>query len=154
MNIYLVQHAEALSKNEDPKRPLSEIGRQNAEVVAQAASRLGLALSQIRHSGKTRAEQTAKILAEKLVPEQGVMASTGLAPLDDVKPVAAELSEANKPVMLVGHMPFMERLAGQLVAGDPEVQVVRFRNGGIVCLTQNDDRWQVAWNLTPDLAKS
>jgi phosphohistidine phosphatase len=51
-------------------------------------------------------------------------------------------------------MPFMERLAGQLVAGDPEVQVVRFRNGGIVCLTQNDDRWQVAWNLTPDLAKS
>jgi phosphohistidine phosphatase len=153
MKIYLVQHAEAKSKDEDPERPLTNSGRQNAQVVANMAARLGLPVNQIRHSGKTRAEQTAKIMAETLNPEQGMTKSEGLSPLDDVEPVAEALSKAAESVMLVGHMPFMERLAGKMVAGNSDLAVVDFRNGGIVCLIQKGDHWQVSGNLTPELAK-
>ena len=59
MELYLVQHGEAMPKSLDRTRPLSEQGRQEVRQVAVSAARMGLAVGQIRHSGKTRAEQTA-----------------------------------------------------------------------------------------------
>jgi phosphohistidine phosphatase len=152
MEIYLVQHAEAKSKEEDPQRSLSDLGARNAKAVAALAARLDLEVSQIRHSGKRRAEQTAVILAEELNPSQGVTSVSGLGPLDEVEPVAVELARSDEPVILVGHLPFMERLVGQLVASNAELPVVKFRNAGLVCLTRGDQHWQVAWTLTSDIA--
>jgi phosphohistidine phosphatase len=154
MNVYLVQHGLAASKEVDPTRPLTAQGRQEVEQVADFAARLGLEVGQIRHSGKTRAEQTAAILSEALSPPGGVVAVAGLAPKDDVVPVAEALARESQPVMLVGHLPFLARLAGLLVTGDPECSVVQFRNAGIVCLTQAEDRWLVAWILTPEMTST
>jgi len=152
MKVYLVQHAEAKSKEQDPERPLSDLGRRHAEQAARAAGRLGLEVEQIRHSGKTRARQTADIMGEALSPRQGVVSVSGLSPLDDVEPAAKELEEEAKPVMLVGHLPFMERLAGRMLTGDADQAVIDFTNAGIVCLERKDKRWQAAWILTPELA--
>lgn len=152
MCVYLVQHGEARAKDVDPERPLTERGRQDVRNVAALAMRLALDVHQIRHSGKTRAEQTAAILGEALSPAQGVVAAEGLSPLDDVAPVADALRHAEEPVMLVGHLPFMERLAGHLLVGDAERPVVKFYNGGIVCLVHGEQGWQVAWILTPEIA--
>ena len=55
MKVYLVQHAEAMSEEENPKRPLNDLGRAHAEWVAPVAMKMGVDVSQIRHSGKTRA---------------------------------------------------------------------------------------------------
>ena len=120
--------------------------------MAAFAARLDLEVGQIRHSGKTRAEQTAAILGEALSPPGGVVAVSGLAPKDDVAPVAKALARELLPVTLVGHLPFLARLAGLLVTGDPERRVVQFRNAGIVCLTLEGDRWLVTWILTPEMA--
>ncbi len=156
MKVYLVQHGEAEPKSVDPTRPLTERGRQEAQRVAAFAERLGIEVRQIRHSGKTRAEQTAAILGEALSPPDGVVAASGLAPLDDVQPVADALAQEPQPVMLVGHLPFMARLTGLLVTGDPDRSVVRFRNGGIVCLAHEEEKdiWLVSWILTPEMANA
>ena len=53
--------------------------------------------------------------------------------------------------MLVGHLPFLDRLAGLLITGDAERFVVRFQKGGIVCLVREDETWAVGWVVTPDL---
>jgi phosphohistidine phosphatase len=152
MRIYLVQHGQAHSKDTDPSRSLTERGRQETERVAGLAAQLNLGLHQIRHSGKTRAEQTAAILGQALSPVGGVVAVPGLAPKDDVRPVAEALAGEARAVMLVGHLPFMARLTGLLLTGDSERAVVKFRNAGIVCLAREDGRWQVAWILTPEMA--
>ena len=34
---------------------------------------------------------------------------------------------------------------------DPERAVVRFRNGGIVCLLREQDTWSVGWSVIPDI---
>ena len=107
MYVYLVQHGEAEPKDIDPARPLTELGRQAVARVAATAARLDLEVVQIQHSGKTRAEQTAAILGQALAPPGGVVAVSGLAPKDDVRPVAGALAEASHPVMLVGHLPFL-----------------------------------------------
>jgi phosphohistidine phosphatase len=152
MMYYLVQHGEAEPKSVDPSRPLTGRGRRETGQVAALATRLGLEVRQIRHSGKTRAEQTAAILGETLSPPGGVVAVTGLAPMDDAGPVAAALARETGPVMLVGHLPFLARLAGLLLTGDPEHKIIQFRNSAIVCLAREEDGWLVAWILTPEMA--
>ena len=151
MELYLVQHGEAKSKAEDPQRPLTERGRDEVHRVAAFAAKAGLKVSQVRHSGKRRAEETASILAEHLSPTEGVLAISGLAPMDDVRPIAQALQKETAPLMLVGHLPFMDRLARLLVTGDTRHSVVRFRMGGIVCLEGENEDWAVKWVVTPEL---
>ena len=154
MKLYLVQHAEAKSKEEDPQRSLTTEGRQNAEAVAELASKLGLDVIRIFNSGKTRALETANILGDALKPAKGVGIISGLGPLDDVIPIATDMMEKGEDVVLVGHLPFMERMVGYLVVEDPEQPVVQFHNAGIVCLTREDDQWQVSWILSSEIAKA
>jgi len=152
MNIYLVQHAEAKSKEEDPQRSLMDSGHRDIQSVATFAARLGVQVHQIRHSGKTRARQTAEILGTALSPPGGVIAVSGLDPLDGVQPIASELAATEQPLMLVGHLPFMERLAGQLLSGDAGCAVVKFTKAGIVNLARSESGWQVVWVITPMIA--
>jgi phosphohistidine phosphatase len=154
MNVYLVQHAEAKSKEQDPDRPLTKRGRRDAEAVAAAAARLGVQVDQIRHSGKTRARQTAEILGQALSPANGIVAMSGLGPADDVGPVASELAAVADPIMLVGHLPFMQRLAGQMLAGDPDCAVVEFTYAGMVNLARHEGGWRVQWVVTPEIASA
>jgi len=161
MKLYLVQHGEAKSKAEDPQRPLTERGREDVARVGAFAAGAGLQVGQVRHSGKRRAEETASILTEYLSPAEGVVAIPGLAPKDDVRPMAEALSPSLSPprlggmkggaVMLVGHLPFLDRLTNLLVTGDAERSVVRFQMGGIVCLVREDQDWAVSWMVTPGL---
>jgi phosphohistidine phosphatase len=76
----------------------------------------------------------------------------GLAPADDPGKARAAIELARHPLMLVGHLPHLSRLASLLLVGDPEREIVWFRNGAIVCLVRAQDRWLLQWILTPELA--
>jgi len=131
--IYLVQHGEAKSKEDDPERSLTEKGRRDVEKVAVWAVQAGLKIEQIRHSGKRRAAETAKIFAGKLNLKKNVIAVSGIAPNDDVEPVANILEQESQSIMIVGHLPFLNRLASRLLVGNADQTVIRFRNGGLAC---------------------
>ena len=153
MKLLLVQHGQAKSEAEDPTRSLNAAGVEASEKVAKWLSMSEVEVTQIRHSGKKRAEQTASIFAKHLLPRQGVTVTTGLNPMDDVRQVADELREYQGSLMLVGHLPFMSRLTGLLVVEDPEREVVRFQNAGVVCLREYEGRWSVEWVVVPDLVR-
>jgi phosphohistidine phosphatase len=160
VELYLARHGEPTSEAENPQRPLSARGRAEVRRVGAAAACLGLRPIEIRHSGKCRAAQTADILAEALGLREAVVAVSGLAPNDDVWPVAAALAATSQSVMLVGHLPFLSRLASLLLVGDPDRPLVRFPMGGIVCLAAEPPAagasaiWNMAWALTPAMASS
>ena len=106
MKLYLVQHAEAKSKAEDPSRPLSENGLKTiGEVAKYAAQHLRIQVAEIVHSGKLRAKQTAEVLAEHLKPTKWLMTSKDLEPLADPGIWKNHLAETPKDTMLVGHLP-------------------------------------------------
>jgi phosphohistidine phosphatase len=153
MRVYLVQHGEAVPKAEDPARPLTKRGRDDVARVAAFARQAGVEVHQIRHSGKGRAEETASILAEYLEPTEGIVALSGLAPRDDVHPMAELLNREAGPLMFVGHLPFMDRLVRLLVTGNTESTVVRFQPGSLVGLVRdpNSSTWFVGWFVTPYL---
>lgn len=152
MKAYLVQHAKALSKEEDPDRPLSDDGRLELDRIAQHLNeQLQLEIGRIWNSGKTRAAQTAERLAEELKPPLGVRSAEGLSPLDNPETWAGRLTEMSHDVMLVGHLPHLDRLSSLLLAGDPEAGLIRFRNAGVVCLAYDEGAWALEWILTPQL---
>lgn len=147
MLIYLVRHGDALSAVENPARPLSRAGRASVERVARLALERAVDVSAIYHSGILRAEQTAAILAEHLAPPLGVQPRAGLLPEDDPAIVKTELDVEVGTIMLVGHLPYMNRLAGLLITGDPDRTVVEFSPPTMVCCVNDGGKWKFAWKL-------
>ena len=107
MLVYLVQHAEA-DRAEGSKKDLTEKGRLDLESVAHHLKRLNVQVSQIFHSGKTRAQSTAKVLAKHIHPANGVSAAPGLAPLDDPEIWSGRIADLDEDILLVGHLPHLE----------------------------------------------
>jgi len=153
MEVYLVQHGEAKPEAVDPARSLTDHGREEVGRVARRAAALRLQVAEIRHSDKLRARQTAEILAEQLSPSAGVREMEGLAPMEDPEKARIEVEAARQPLMLVGHLPHLSRLASSLVVGDPAKEIIRFRNSAIVCLVKAERGWLLQWILTPELAR-
>lgn len=152
MELYLVQHGEATSKEVDAARPLTERGRADVIRVARSVAAVGVKPAAVYHSGKLRARQTAEILAAELGAGEAPKALEGLSPNDDPGTVAGRLDSFDSPTMLVGHLPHLSGLCSLLVASDLVVRVVRFRPGGIVGLAKDESgRWGVNWMLTPDV---
>ena len=153
MTLYLVQHGQSLPKDVDPAQGLSEEGVVDTERIAGVAKSYHINVGQILHSVKTRAQKTADIFASALNPTGGVKEVEGLKPMDDVAAFAASLN-TDTNTMLVGHLPFMERMAAYLVTGSIDKPVFKFQNSGIVCLDKDpdSDSWVIVWTLMPNIS--
>ena len=152
MAVFLVQHGKSLSKKLDLEQGLSPEGLSDVERIADVARGYGVHVASISHSGKKRALQTAEIFYSALEPMGGVQEKNGLKPLDDVGAFADRLKSADD-LMIVGHLPFMERLTSFLITGDIEKPVLKFQNGGVVCLDEGPEGkgWVIKWTLMPEI---
>ncbi len=151
MRLYLVRHGEPRSEAEDPERSLSVKGEEEVRTAATFAKGLDVRPSRIYHSGKRRAEQTAAILGITL--KRPAEAAEGLSPNDDVHAWIKRISREKEDLMLVSHLPFLEKLAGVLITGHGKARPVSFSCGVIVCLDrEKEGDWRVQWVLTPEMA--
>ena len=152
MKLYLVQHGEATAKEIDPQRPLTEPGKADVGRVAAGLARAGVGIERVIHSGKTRARQTAEILAHRVAPGIEAGVSDNINPLDEPSALDLQAIAEGDDTMLVGHLPYMARLVAYLVTGDSENTLVDYRPGSLVCLESNEDgSWQINWMLRPEL---
>jgi len=152
MALYLIQHGKSLPKDLDPDQGLSEEGIAETRRMANLAKDHGVTVSQIRHSVKTRARQTAEIFAQTLKPQKGIQEVSGIQPLDDVTAYASRI-DPGQNIMLVGHLPFMERMTSYLITGSVDKPVLKFQNSGIVCLDKEieNQSWVILWSLMPKI---
>jgi len=148
---YLVRHGDAQSAQVDPQRPLSARGRAEVAELAQLALSRDVQVAEIRHSGILRAQETAAILAGYLNPPDGVHPSAGLLPEDDPAIAKVELDAAGQPIMLVGHLPYVGRLAALLVMGNAAQSIGEFSPATMVCCTKIGARWRIEWQIAPSL---
>jgi phosphohistidine phosphatase len=156
MQLYLMRHGQAMDGFADPVRPLTDRGRAGVEEVARRALAQGVQLDQISHSGLLRAQQTAELLGEILGVAGQIDRRPGLNPDDDPDPVARwclEQAAADSPiaVAMVGHLPFLERLAARLLSGVQPAPSLRFRPAALASfvLAPGNRQFQLAWLLTP-----
>ena len=155
MALFLVQHGLSNSKEIDPQKGLTEHGIRETERIAQVASNYDIPVGKIVHSGKKRAEQTAAIFAEAFSGDLLLEAVSGIGPMDDFRAFAQNLDPQDN-LMVVGHLPFMQRLVSYLTTGSEQTYVYKFQNSGIVCLDRNVMEktigWFIKWTLNPDIS--
>jgi len=153
MKLYLVQHGEAKTKDQDPDRSLTDKGTKDSEKTACFASEQAhVSVETVFHSNKTRSKETAEIMAAYLFPPKGMIQKEDLSPNDNPKIWADILSQGQEDIMVVGHLPHLSKLASLLLTKSDEKVPIGFKNSGIVCLQKDDNsNWLLSWLMTPEI---
>lgn len=153
MSILLVQHGKSFSKEQDPKRGLTDEGIAEVLKIAKVAKAYNITVKNIYHSGKKRSIQTAEIFAAELNAKENISEIAGIGPMDDIEKFAKNISTYNN-TMIVGHLPFMQKLVSFLTTGMQDLVVFKFQNGGVVCLDidESKDKYSIKWALMPDVS--
>ena len=151
MNLYLVRHGKPVVDYESGDPPLSPEGESEAALVASKLTEMDINIEKIYHSGKLRARQTAEIIKENVAPGVKLSTKGGLKPNDPVAGIAGDMNRADKNTMLVGHLPFMDKLAAFLLDRSGDKSGLSFRTATIVCFERSEnDKWTLLWTVSPD----
>ncbi len=155
MEIYLMQHGQAFSKEVDPERSLTPEGENQIAASASALQKIGVRLDLIVSSPKKRARQTAEIVANGLgYPLDGIKVTETLQPTAPVQEAIAFLKayEEKKAVLLAGHLPSLGEIASDLLSEGSTVSI-HFGMGG-VCRIDVDllqaGPGELKWYLPPE----
>jgi phosphohistidine phosphatase len=149
MKLYLIQHGKSVSKEEDPQRPLNEEGRICTQRIGQFLKSKNIKVDSMWHSSKLRSIQTAQILSGFITTTK-IMERQDLNPLDPVDKFPQEIDNLNKDLIIVGHLPFLQKLTSLLLVGSQELDLVSFVYSGVVCLEKKEN-WKLAWFLVPQI---
>ncbi|PLX74065.1 MAG: phosphohistidine phosphatase SixA [Desulfuromonas sp.] len=150
MKLYLMQHGQALSKQDDPERPLSREGVEQIKWTAKAVHRLGLNFDLVICSPKRRAHQTAALVCEKIrYPYSDIRELDVVLPDHEPKELLKHLDRFDgENLLIVGHLPHLSRLTSRLLGRDGDT--VRFENGGLLCIELLPEGNLLTSMLTPD----
>lgn len=149
MRLYLVRHGKAQPKEKDPNKSLSTPGRSLTRKTGLFLKEKQFIVEEIWHSPKKRSAETAEILGRNLGCGQ-LEERKDLNPDDPVKKFSKEIKELNKELMIVGHLPFLQKLASLLLSGSEKHDFVEFENSGVLCM-EYDENWKILWCVMPKL---
>lgn len=155
IQLFLVQHGEAVPEAVDPARPLTAAGREDIERLALALANAGIRVHRVLNSGKERARASAEILAKALAPGVPIQDRDRLSPKDSTEWLAEESALWAEDTLIVGHQPFMSRLVSRLVLGREQPLIADFTPGTAVCLLRRPltGAWFIAWMVAPCLLR-
>lgn len=144
MKIYLMRHATAVERLggailNDSQRPLTDDGRAEARLMANALKKLNAKPNMVVSSPLTRTRQTAEIIAEVLGIEGEIKIADGLAPGGSSSEVFKNLKKL-APVddlFVVGHEPDIGRLAADLMLAGPEM-MLPFKKAAVIRVDVQD----------------
>ncbi|HLW66390.1 MAG TPA: phosphohistidine phosphatase SixA [Gemmataceae bacterium] len=161
MELYLIRHAEAAAVGDasitrDADRPLTDVGRQQCDAMAQTLQKLKVHLDAIVSSPLLRAKQTCDTLIQGLSapkPASHILEEIGF----EVRPkVIVEFVKDLKveSAAIVGHQPGLSRFAAWLI-GSKKAQLDMAKAGlaRIQCEELAKGGGTLLWLLTPDWYK-
>jgi phosphohistidine phosphatase len=138
MTLYLLRHGIAVDLGargfiDDRERPLTSEGKRKMKRVASGMKTLGVEFDLLLSSPYIRARQTAEIVATVLRTKKRLRYSDHLASDGDPAELIRHLKRdhrAARSIMLVGHEPYLSRLASLLVSGQPDLPLT-LKKGGL-----------------------
>lgn len=151
MLLYLIQHGEAKKEEEDIKRPLNEKGVEDINKTGRFLAQNKILVNRILHSTKLRAKQTAEILAKYIKVEHGLIEVSGLEPNTDINEWYEKIIKEEKDIVIVGHLPYLSKLASKLISGDENKKIVDFKQGSVLCMEKQDnDLFVIKFFILPE----
>jgi len=155
MEIYLVRHGAAHTKEDDPERHLSKDGLDQCHLSGRALRRFDTKFDLVISSPKVRARQTAEIIADEVgYPKGEIKVTETLEPMASPKDTISYLNNFTEKnnIMLAGHLPLLGNLASELL--NENTQISLYFEAGAVCQIDVDQSIPHAgilrWFLTPE----
>lgn len=150
MKLYLMRHAQAASVLVDPSRTLTAFGREEIAVVLSRIPSSAREIVHVMHSGVSRTQETAQIVAKHLGIANAPVAVSWLGELDDIDTCLADVRAFEEDTLLVSHFPFLNQLLSQLVLGErTQDPIVQFSTATMVCLQRIDHQaWIIDWAMS------
>ena len=144
-SVVLVHHADAVGPGVDAQRPLSAVGRAQAEWLAEYAKTAGVRPAMILHSGKLRARQTAECFHRVCNPLAEFRMARGLRPDDSPERMRDALALETAEILIVSHMPILPALARLL---DSDVETFPL-HGLMVFDRTGETSYEERWRIRP-----
>ncbi len=149
-----MQHGPNLPQEADPEQGLSPEGEQVVRAAASALARLGVRPGLIIASPKKRSRQSAGLVAAALGYDPGgIIVSERVKAMSepgDTLQFLAGLGE-RAPLLVVGHLPNLAKVAGALLAPCGQA-LVDFQRGGVCRLDLEElprGQGRLVWYLPP-----
>jgi phosphohistidine phosphatase len=150
VKLYLLRHGEANEARSDNERSLSTAGIENITRLAEFIHPLQLTITHFFHSHKMRAIQTAGIIQPAIKTIEQAVVRTELDPLASIHDLMTESSSWQGDVMLVGHMPYLGKLASFLATGNERLANFAIEPGCLLCFEITGySYWQLNWMINP-----
>jgi len=173
MRLVIVHHGDAVGPEVDPRRPLSQWGREAVERLAAYAATRQVKPAVIWHSGKLRAKETAEAFWRACNPFAEFSATRDLQPGDPPEWIRDRLRGESRDILIAGHYPHLPRLLTLLLTAGPdqppprlrrsaeafakaerpglrEGEPVPFPQHGVVALVTEDagETWRELWRMS------
>ena len=159
MDIYFLRHASAddpkLSPARDAERELDKLGIEQSHNVGRALAVMKVTVDEILSSPLTRAQQTAKIVAEEIGHEDKIVIEPALEPGGSYEQFQSMLSRygSKAAIMIVGHNPSMTEFLNKLLMGDDAPDAVEVKKATIAKVQTNGNRAMLKWCLPPKVLR-
>jgi len=108
-------------------------------------------VDEVLHSGKNRTEETANVLSKTVWFGKATVEMSGLGPNDSTDHLLHAAQTAGGNLMVVGHMPYMARMAARCLTGFEDGIDIAFEPGTVVCLERTEDGWALNWMVRPEM---
>ncbi|NGX56598.1 MAG: 2,3-bisphosphoglycerate-dependent phosphoglycerate mutase [Candidatus Anoxychlamydiales bacterium] len=151
MNLYLMQHGLANTKEIEIEESLSEEGIKNVGISARALKKLNVSFDVIICSGKKRSIQTANIIAKEFnFNVEKIITSDFVNPMADPKDTINFINQYQR-VFIAGHLPSIKNIISFLLnSNNIEIQI---QNAGCTCIDTHNNSPILKWHLTHDILK-
>ena len=126
MEIYLVRHGAAHTKEDDPERHLNKDGLDQCHLSGRALRQLDIKFDLVISSPKVRARQTAEIIAEEAgYPKDKIKVTETLEPTASPKDTTSYLNNFTEKnnIMLAGHLPLLGKLVSELLSENTQISL-------------------------------
>ena len=152
MKLYLVRHGEVSTREVFPNSPLSKKGKADVFKMGKFLKDADVKIDVLWHSKKVRAVQTAQILAKIIeIDQEKVVEKEELSPNAPANNMLKQIIKENRNLMIVGHLPFLQKLSSLLLVNSEYEELIKFPLGGVVCLKREGDKWHLLWEVIPEL---
>ena len=145
-----MRHGEALSPQKNPERGLTDNGKSKVELVARNLQKQGVTFSQVLHSKKKRARETAESMANIIAPDVALAVHDKITPNDDPNMIFSEINSWNEDTLIASHLPFVPNLMTLLTEKDAYMTAITFETTTVICLEKESSyKWVFKWSTAP-----
>jgi phosphohistidine phosphatase len=157
LHIYIIRHADAVPHGDpnfaDDDRPLTELGKRQAEAMGKALAGQGVKFDVILCSPLPRAQETVEgLLANIPDPKPPVVYTTELAPGAKSRKLDREIvKHEGEAIALVGHQPDLGAYAARLIGS--KKAILDLAKAGVACVQCDEAPGKgcgsLQWLITP-----